>query len=98
MKLTPLADRVLVELDTEADETTAGLHIPQTARHRPRWGTVAAVGPGRFTTRDRFVPTQLQPGDRACVPWAVGVELGIDGRQFVMIRESEIEAIEHEGN
>jgi chaperonin GroES len=47
MKLTPLADRVIVKPVEEAEQKKGGIIIPDTAKEKPRQGEVIAVGPGR---------------------------------------------------
>ncbi|MCF6237810.1 MAG: ion channel [Candidatus Marinimicrobia bacterium] len=44
MKIKPLDDRVLVVPADEEETTASGLIIPDTAKEKPRRGTVAAVG------------------------------------------------------
>ena len=46
MKITPLADRVIIQ-QHEADTTTAsGIIIPDTAQEKPHKGMVVAIGQG----------------------------------------------------
>jgi chaperonin GroES len=87
MKIRPLQDRVLVELDDFEDEFGAsGLVRPDIALDKPRTGTVLAAGPGVPTKRG-FRATTLCAGDRVYVPPARGVDLTIAGRLHVMARE-----------
>ena len=44
LKITPLADRVLIEPDAAEEKTAAGIIIPDTAKEKPQKGTVIAVG------------------------------------------------------
>jgi co-chaperonin GroES (HSP10) len=89
MKFTPIRDHVLVELDP-FDPTFDGGPIlrPDIAAEKPIWGTVAAVGPGLRH------PIGLRPGARVIVPWATGHDLSIAGRLHVLLRESQILAVE----
>lgn len=63
MKVRPLQDRVLIELEPEKGTTLGG--IVRVGHDPVRTGHVRAVGPGKLY-RDRFVPTELSPGDRVC--------------------------------
>lgn len=87
MMVTPLQDRVLVELDpAETDFGSSGILRPDIAEDMPRVGTVRAVGPG-VRTRRGFRATTLMIGDRVHVPWRRGTTLTIDGRRHVFVRE-----------
>lgn len=87
MKIRPLQDRVLVELDPLEDEFgLSGIVRPDIALDKPRTGTVLAAGPGVSTKRG-FRATTLRAGDRVYVPPARGVDLAIAGRMHVMVRE-----------
>lgn len=48
-KITPIADRVLVEPTPAEEKTAGGIIIPDTAKEKPQRGTVVAVGQGRKT-------------------------------------------------
>lgn len=86
MKLTPIADGVLVRLDpleeTFGDST---LVRPDVAKEKPMWGEVLGVG--------RRAPS-VHRGDRVCVPWRSGHDLRIGGRLCVMAREEQILAVD----
>jgi len=78
LKIRPLGDHILVVLDAEPPASDIVL-IPDVARNRDigtRIGVVIAVGPGKWKekpgrsweiTRERFYPTQLEPGDRVVI-------------------------------
>ncbi|MFM7031424.1 MAG: co-chaperone GroES, partial [Bacteroidota bacterium] len=46
-KITPIADRVLVEPTPAEEKTAGGIIIPDTAKEKPQRGTVVAVGQGK---------------------------------------------------
>lgn len=95
MKLTPIRDQVLVELDPQETEFgDSGIARPENAHDKPMWGTVVGVGPGKDNERGHFIPTELHVGDRVFVPWSTGQDLTIGGKPHVFIRERLIEAIE----
>ncbi len=47
VKITPLADRVLVEPAPAEEKTASGLYIPDTAKEKPQKGIVVAAGTGK---------------------------------------------------
>ncbi len=88
MNIKPLADRVLVEPAAAEEKTAGGIYIPDTAKEKPQRGTVVAVGPG---TKDE--PTTVKAGDTVLYGKYSGTELQVDGKDYLMMRESDILAI-----
>ncbi|ODS86305.1 co-chaperone GroES [Chryseobacterium lacus] len=81
----PLADRVLVE-PNEAETTTAsGIIIPDTAKEKPQEGTVIAVGPGK-----KDEPTTVKAGDKVLYGKYSGSELKLDGKDYLIVKESDL--------
>lgn len=84
----PLADRVLVESAPAEEKTAFGIIIPDTAKEKPQKGTVIAVGPGK-----KDEPMTVKPGDSILYGKYSGTELTIDGKEYLIMRESDIYAI-----
>jgi chaperonin GroES len=88
MNVKPLQDRVLI-LPAEAEEKTAsGIIIPDTAKEKPMRGTVVAAGPGK-----KDEPTMVKVGDAVLYGKYSGTELQVDGKDYLMMRESDIFAV-----
>ncbi|KPM49935.1 co-chaperone GroES [Jiulongibacter sediminis] len=84
----PLADRVLVEASAAEEKTAFGIIIPDTAKEKPQKGTVVAVGPGK-----KDEPMSVKVGDAVLYGKYSGTELSIDGKEYLIMRESDIYAI-----
>ena len=75
MKLTPLADRVIVKPIDEPETKKGGIIIPDTAKEKPQQGEIIAVGPGR---RDGYkLPLRIAKGRELSAKDAAGVD--VDG-------------------
>lgn len=81
----PLADRVLVEPVQAETKTASGIIIPDTAKEKPQEGTVVAVGPGK-----KDEPTTVKVGDRVLYGKYAGSELKLDGKDYLIVRESDL--------
>jgi chaperonin GroES len=92
VKLSPLADRVVVKAMEETETMRGGLYIPDTAKEKPQQGEVIAVGPGRFEEGKR-VPMDVKAGDKVLYGKYSGTEVGIDGEQYLILRESDVLAV-----
>ena len=93
MSLRPLHDRVLVK-PLEADTKTAGgIIIPDTAQEKPQEGKVVAVGPGKRGDDGSITPMDVKKGDRIIYGKWSGTEVKIDGKDMMIMNESDIMGI-----
>jgi len=92
VKLSPLADRVVVKATEESEQMRGGLYIPDTAKEKPQQGEIVAVGPGRFDEGKR-VPMDVKVGDKVLYGKYSGTEVTIDGENLLILRESDVLAV-----
>jgi chaperonin GroES len=91
MKIRPLYDRIVVKrIEGEAEKTSGGLFIPDSAKEKPQEGEVAAVGKGKRLEDGKVVPLDVQPGDRILFGKYSGSEIKIDGEEYLIMREDEV--------
>jgi chaperonin GroES len=88
IKLKPLADRVIVESAPAEEKTSSGLIIPDTAKEKPQRGKIIAVGTGK-----KDEPMTVKVGDSVLYGKYAGTEINVDGREYLIMRESDIFAI-----
>jgi chaperonin GroES len=88
VKLRPLADRVLVEAAAAEEKTSGGIIIPDTAKEKPQKGVVVAVGPGK-----KDEPMTVKVGDTVLYGKFAGTEISVEGKDYLIMRESDIYAI-----
>ena len=92
MKLTPLADRVLLK-PVEALETTASGIILSTAnKEKPVISEVIAVGPGGIVDGNE-VKMVVKVGDKVVVAKYAGTEVKLDDVDYSIVRQSDILAV-----
>ena len=95
--LKPLRDKVVVER-TEAEEKTAGgIVLPETAKDKPKQGTVVSIGTGRILDSGESKPLEVRKGDRVLFGAYAGTEVKVDGREYLIVGESEILAVIENG-
>jgi chaperonin GroES len=88
VKIKPLADRVLVEPSQAEEKTSSGIIIPDTAKEKPQQGSVVAVGSGK-----KDEPLTVKVGDTILYGKYAGTEITVDGKEYLIMRESDIFAI-----
>ena len=91
INIQPLGDRVVVESAPAEEKTSSGIIIPDTAKEKPQRGTVLAVGKGKVDE-----PMTLKVGDTVLYGKYGGTELKIDGKDLLIMRESDIFGIINE--
>ncbi len=88
ISIKPLADRVLVEPAVAETKTASGIIIPDSAKEKPQEGTVVAVGNGK-----KDEPMTVKVGDKVLYGKYSGTELKHNGKDYLIMRESDIFAI-----
>lgn len=81
----PIADRVLIEPTAAETKTASGIIIPDTAKEKPQEGTVVAAGTGKTDE-----PMTVKVGDKVLYGKYAGSELKIDGKDYLIVKESDI--------
>lgn len=92
MKLTPLADRVVLKT-MEAEETTrGGIILTASAQEKPSVAEVISVGPGGMVDGKEITMT-VKPGDKVITDKYSGSNVKIGDEEFVIVRLGDILAI-----
>ncbi len=85
ISIKPIADRVLVEPAVAETKTASGIIIPDSAKEKPQQGIVIAVGNGKPDE-----PMTVKVGDKVMYGKYSGSEIQWDGKNYLMMRESDI--------
>ncbi len=92
MKINPLFDRVVIE-PIESEETTKSeiVLLPKD-QEKPQMAKVVSVGPGGLVDGKEIKMT-VKVGDKVLCSKYAGSEFKIDGKEFTILRQSDILAI-----
>ena len=90
MGFRPLHDRVLVRRIEGEDKTAGGIIIPDTAKEKPSEGEVIAVGSGVRSEDGKVTPLDVKVGDRILFGKWSGTEVKLDGKDLLIMKESDI--------
>lgn len=88
----PLGDRVIIEAVAKEETTASGIVLPETAKEKPQEGKIVAVGSGAVKDGQR-IPLEVKEGDRVLFSKYAGTEVKFEGRELLIMRESDILAI-----
>ena len=93
MKFRPLHDRVLIRVLDSEEKTSGGIIIPDTAKEKPQEGEVVAVGPGTKSEDGKIISMDVKIGDIVLFGKWSGTEVKIDGKEYSIMKESDIMGI-----
>jgi chaperonin GroES len=93
MKITPLADRVVIRPSPADEKTKGGIILPDTAKEKPVIGEVVAIGPGKVTDDGKRIPPDVKVGDRVLYGKYSGTEVTIDSDEYLIMREADVFAV-----
>ncbi len=88
LSVKPLHDRVIVKAAAAEEKTAGGIIIPDTAKEKPQRGVVVAVGTGK-----KDEPMTVKVGDNVLYGKYAGTEITYDGKELLIMRESDIFAV-----
>ena len=95
--LKPLRDKVVVERNEAEEKTAGGILLPDTAKDKPKQGTVVAVGSGRILDNGDVRKLEVKKGDKVLFGGSAGSEVKLEGKELLILSESEILAVIENG-
>ncbi|NLN27222.1 MAG: co-chaperone GroES [Firmicutes bacterium] len=93
VSLKPLGDRILVEPIDAEEKTAGGIVLPDTAKEKPQQGKVVAVGSGRLKENGERLPMSVEEGQTVLFARYAGTEVKLNGKDYLIMSESEVLAI-----
>jgi chaperonin GroES len=90
LKVRPLDDRVVVEPLEAEEKTTGGILLPDTAKQKPQRGRILAAGPGKLRDTGERHALNIKVGDEVLYGKYAGSEVEVDGREYKILRETDI--------
>jgi chaperonin GroES len=91
--LKPLGDRIVIETVEQEEKTASGIVLPDTAKEKPQEGRVVAVGAGRIADNGERIALEVAEGNSVIYSKYAGTEVKYDGKEYLILRESDVLAI-----
>lgn len=91
--LKPLGDRIIIEVVEVEEKTAFGIVLPDSAKEKPQQGKVVAVGSGIVTNSGTVVSLSVKAGDQVIYAQYAGTEVKYEGKDYLILRESDVLAI-----
>ena len=92
-KLRPLGDKILVKRVEAESKTKSGIVLPDSAKEKPRRGTILAIGDGKRLENGERAPFSVKKGDEVIFASYAGTEIKLDGEEVMIMSEEDILAI-----
>jgi chaperonin GroES len=93
ISITPLQDRVVVQVAPSEEKIVSGIIIPDTAKQeKPAQGVVVAVGKGKYDDGE-LIPMHVKVGDTVLFSKYGYDEVTVDGEDYFILSESSVLAI-----
>ena len=93
MGIRPLHARVMVEALAAEEKTAGGIIIPDTAQEKPQEGKIVAVGNGARGEDGKVQKLDVKKGDTILYGKWSGTEVKVDGKDLLIMKESDIMGI-----
>lgn len=91
-KIKPLGNKIVVQRK-EATATKGGILLPESAKEKPRQGTVVAVGPGKTDEKGKVLVLDVKVGDEVLFSSYSGTEYKADEQEYLILSEDDVLAI-----
>jgi len=92
MKIKPLYDRIVLAPEKAVEKTVGGIVLPEVAQEKSQIAKVVAVGEGG-NLDGKESKIQVKIGDKVIYSKFAGTELKIEGKDYVIIRQTDILAV-----
>ena len=85
MALKPLADRIVIKVVEDTEQTSGGIFIPDSAKEKPQRGEVVAVGEGKTNEKGEKEPMEVKVGDIILYAKYAGTDVKMDGVEYKIL-------------
>jgi len=94
MNIKPINSNVVIKPTTKDEITKSGIVLPDTLdKEKPEKGEVIAVGEGKLLDNGQRAPMSVNVGDIVMFKKYSPDEIKIDGKEYLVISESDIMVI-----
>ena len=85
MSIKPLADRIVIKVIEDTEQTSGGIFIPDSAKEKPQKGEVVAIGLGKIGENGEREPMDVNVGDIILYAKYAGTDIKMDGVEYKIL-------------
>ena len=90
MSIRPLADKLVIEIIDDEEQTSGGIFIPDSAREKPQKGKVVAVGSGRTLDNGEKEPMEIKVGEIVLYAKYAGTDIKVDNVMYKILSARDV--------
>ncbi len=90
MSISPLADKLVIEIIDDEEQTSGGIFIPDSAKEKPQKGKVVAVGSGRTLDNGEKEPMEIKVGEIVLYAKYAGTDIKVDNVMYKILSARDV--------
>ena len=90
MSIKPLADKIVIKVIEDTEQTSGGIFIPDNAKEKPQKGKIVAVGPGRSLDSGEREPMDVKVDDVVLYAKYSGTDVKIENEVFKILSVKDV--------
>ncbi|MGN0005263.1 MAG: co-chaperone GroES [Candidatus Gastranaerophilaceae bacterium] len=90
MSIRPLGDKLVIKVIDDAEQTSGGIFIPDSAKEKPQKGEVVAVGAGKTLDNGEKEPMEVKVGEIVLYAKYAGTDVKIDNVMYKILSVKDV--------
>ena len=90
MSIRPLGDKLVIKVIDDAEQTSGGIFIPDSAKEKPQKGEVVAVGAGKTLDNGEKEPMEVKVGEIVLYAKYAGTDVKIDNVRYKILSVKDV--------
>ena len=90
MTIKPLGDRIVIKVIEEAEQTSGGIFIPDSAKEKSQKGEVIAVGAGKVNEKGDREPMDVKVGEVVLFAKYAGTDVKVSDETLKIMSVSDV--------
>ena len=90
MTIRPLGDKIVIKVIEDAEQTSGGIFIPDSAKEKSQKGEVIAVGTGKMTEKGEGEPMDVKIGEIVLFAKYAGTDVKVSDETLKIMSVSDI--------
>ncbi len=90
MTIKPLADKIVISVIEDAEQTSGGIFIPDSAKEKSQKGKVIAVGQGKTNEKGERDPMDVKVGDVVLFAKYAGTDVKLENETLKIMSVEDV--------
>ncbi len=90
MSIRPLGDKIVIKVIEDAEQTSGGIFIPDSAKEKSQKGEVIAVGEGKINDKGEREPMDVKTGEVVLFAKYAGTDVKVGNETLKIMSVSDV--------